>query len=204
MTTVISKLAALFGVGIVLIAGYLLVWIVSTYDILGEVHFGYYGDFYTVKHALEETGCINSMEYSRHEDLTLEDFHFRVRTKSGKVVRIWFDEFRGNVSAICSAPKGLLIVHPRASNVLDQFCNLEMIAERLRNRYAEKVDLKTILCNIDELAPFFESNYEKDSIPRVAWNPKTPRRFSKYLRLEVVDETINDGGWIETPIAFAQ
>ena len=102
--TIISKLIALVAIGFVLVACYFVVWCVSTSDILGEVHFGYYGDFYIVKHALQKTGCIDSMEYSRHEDLTLESFHFKVRTKSGRLVRVRFDEYQ-DVGLVCRVPR---------------------------------------------------------------------------------------------------
>jgi hypothetical protein len=199
MAAPIPKLPAAFAIGISLIGCYLLAWLAASFGLLGEAHLGYYGDFYFVKHALQKTGCVDSMEYSRHEDLTLEDFHFKVRTKSGRLVRVWFD-YSQDVSLVCRAPRGLLIVHPRNSLALDQNYNIETILEHLNARGIKTADLQSILCNIDELAPLFEANYDADSIPRVGWEPERTKRFSDYLRLEVVDEAI-DQGLIEIPIA---
>jgi hypothetical protein len=64
------------------------------------------------------------------------------------------------------------------------------------------VDLQALLCNIDELAPLFDANYDIVSFPRVGWEPERSQRFSRYLRLEVIDESI-DKGWKEIPTACA-
>ena len=34
------------------------------------------------------------------------------------------------------------------------------------------MDLQALLCNIDELAPLFDANYDNDSFPRVGWEPE--------------------------------
>ncbi len=199
MSAPIPKLPAAFAIGIGLIGCYLLAWLAASVGLLGEAHLGYYGDFYFVKHALQKTGCVDSMEYSRHEDLTLEDFHFKVRTKSGRLVRVFFDEGQ-DVELLCRAPRGLLIVHPRDHRALLQRYNIETIYERLKGRGIKKADLQTLLCNTDELASFFEANYDSDAVPNVDWERENTGRFLDYLGLEFIDESI-DGGWLETPIA---
>lgn len=73
-----------------LIALYAGAWVVSCTGIFGEIPFGYYRDFYLVKHAIKAHPCVKSSSYSRHEDMVLEDFHFTVRTLSGRLVRLWF------------------------------------------------------------------------------------------------------------------
>jgi hypothetical protein len=194
----IPKLPALFAISIALTGCYCLAWLAASFGFLGEAHIGYYGDFFFVKHALEKTGCVDSMEYSRHEDRTLEDFHFKVRTKSGRLVRVWFNSDQ-DVGSVCRTPQGLLIAHPHA---LDQRYDIDAILKRLSGRGIKKADLQAILCNIDELARLFDQNYDSGAIPTVGWEPGRDRQFSRYLRLEVVDESINNGGWIETPIVY--
>ena len=181
---------------IALIGCYFLAWLAASFGFLGEAHLGYYGDFYFVKHALQKNVCVDSMWYSRHEDLTLEDFHFKVRTKSGRLVRVFFNDAQ-NVSLACRAPRGLIVSNPRDARAVPQVYNIEVILERLNCSGIKKADLQALLCNIDELATMFDANYDSDAIPKFDWEHE---RLSDYLRLEVLDESI-DKGWIETPIA---
>src|SRR5437879_1164017 len=79
--TIVVKLAlitSLFLLGVlVLYSGWgPFIWFQGTRLLPEGVGFGYYGDFHAVSRAIEQSPCAESIEYSRHEDITLEDFHF--------------------------------------------------------------------------------------------------------------------------------
>jgi hypothetical protein len=191
---VVGTLIAIPG----LVVLYAATWMAASCGLLGEIPFGYYRDFYLVKHAVTETPCVKSGSYSRHEDTTLEDFHFTVRTTSDRLVRLWF-QYNQDVSRMCSNPQGLLVVKPGRGEQ-DQLYRIESIADRLGGKDIKSVSIQDILCHIDELAPLFEANYSNDSIPFVTWQQQYyTEDFRAFLRLEITGEQ-PDGGWVETPI----
>lgn len=190
---VVSALIAIPG----LIALYAGAWIVSSTGIFGEIPFGYYRDFYLVKHAIKAHPCVKSSSYSRHEDITLEDFHFTVRTTSDRLVRLWF-QYNQDVSRICSNPQGILIVKSGRRD-RDQLYSLESIADHLGGKDIKTVSMRDILCHIDELAPLFEANYSSEAIPLVTWQQQSyTGEFRAFLCLEIIGDQL-EGGWIETP-----
>jgi hypothetical protein len=194
---VIKKLVITAATAFSLIAIYSGAWIVSSLGIFGEIPFGYYRDFYLVKHAIKDSYCANSITYNCHEDITLENFHFTVRTKSNRLIRLWFI-YNQDVSRICSAPKGIFVVNPGNWRDEDQIYNIESLADQLGGK-DKVVSIQDILCNIDNLVPLFETNYCNAAIPLVTGCQRSStREFRSYLRLEIVNEEL-DSGWIETP-----
>jgi hypothetical protein len=163
------------------------VWVAARPDLLGNVGlpFGYYGDFNLAKRAIQATGCVDSIEYSRHEDLTLESFEFKVRTKSGRVVRLWFT-YEMDADQVCMSPMGLLIENPKGLQSTSQAYSIEMLSGILKEKNFQVRNLKDILCNLDELATIFEANYYEESITKVS--PMEEDEFLQYLQIEITDE----------------
>ena len=179
-----------------LIIFYAGVWVASTKGILGEVPLGYYADFFVVKHAIEAAECVKSSASGRHEEVfALESFHFTVRTRSGRLVRLFFQNDQ-NVSRVCSAPKGLLVVSPGNWENRDQLYNIDSIIEHFAEKGIRTPSMLDILCNIDELVPLLQANYYNHEIPIVTQHERNHTRdFRAYLRLQVVDEQLGSGGF---------
>jgi len=175
-------------------------WTVASYGFMGEVPFGYYGDFNLVKHNVQHTKCIASASYSRHEDLTIEDFHFSVRTKSGRLIRVWFFDDQ-DVGRICSAPMGILLVTPGNFRDSDQLYRIEDITNRLATERKTAFNMRDLLCEIDQLAPVFEANYSDKQIPLIRLREESQTwELRACLRLEIVDEQLETPSYNETPI----
>lgn len=142
---------------LVLVVLYPAAWIAASKGLLGDVEFGYYREFNIARHAIEESGCAELIEYSGvNKDLFLEEFHFKITTKSGQVVRLWFDADNMDVSNLCYRPVGLAVNHPA-----HQDCELyttERLSELLRERNIQVTGLRDILCSVDDLEQMFKVN----------------------------------------------
>jgi hypothetical protein len=162
---------------------------------LGEAEFGYYGEFNIARHAIQESGCAEKIEFSGvNNDVVLEEFHFRVTTTSGRVVILWFDASNMDVAQVCYRPVGLSITDSRddadhassEESLPHRLYSIEGIAELLKNKTIKMTNLKDILCNLDEL----------EQICRVNGNDKGAREGDPhcwdYLRLEFATD---DGGY---------
>lgn len=163
------------------------VWVAARPDLLGNIGlpFGYYGDFNLAKRAIQEAGCVDSIEYSRHEDLTLESFHFKIRTKSGRVARLWF-AYEMDANQVCMNPTGLLVENRNNLQSISQVYSIEALSGLLKEKNFRVRNLKDILCNLDELATIFEANYFNENIPRISREEEN--EFLQYLQIEMTDE----------------
>ncbi len=166
---------------------YPIVWILASSEILGEVEFGYYADFYKAKRAIRETGCAEQIEYSRHEDVTLEDFHFKVHTKSGQVVLVWFNE-EMNINEVCNKPEGIIVLGP-GQGAGGQSYTTEYLSNHLNGKGVQVRNIRDLLCHIRELAPIFEANYGDESIQTLSHSEADSNR---YLQILIVKEGEQD------------
>ena len=176
MTLKFLKLAIKIMLALVVL--YPAVWIVASLGLLGEVPFGYYGQFNIAKHAIEESGCLESMWYGRNEDIVLEEIYFHVRTKSGVQVRLVFDASNMDVRQACYRPEGISVISPGAEP--EQGYSLKALTDLLISKGIQVKDLKDVLCNIDELVFLFESNYDNEAIPRLTFEESC-----RYLRVAI-------------------
>lgn len=158
-------------------------WLAATKGLPDDLGFGYYRDFDRARKAIQQAGCGESIKYGRHEDLTLEDFHFRVCTKSGRIVLLFFHN-NMDIDQVCKSPKGILVLHPWRLDG-DQGYSIQDLAERWKERGFEVRDIKDILCNIDEIIPFFEANYYDETVPVIKYNDD---EFRQYLQIRIMGE----------------
>jgi hypothetical protein len=136
---------------------YPIAWIAASKGLLGDIEFGYYREFNVAKHAIEESGCAELIEHSGvNKDLFLEEFHFKVTTKSGRVVRLWFDADNMDVSNLCYEPVGLAVNHPAHQDC--ELYTIGRLSELLRERNIQATSLRNILCSIDDLEQVFKVN----------------------------------------------
>jgi hypothetical protein len=121
-----------------------------------DSEFGYYGEFNIAKHAIEKSGCAEKIEYSYvNKDVVLEEFEFRVTTRSGRAVRLWFDASNMDVSQVCYSPVGFSVTH--SANRVSRRYSPERVSELLKDRGIQIKDLKDFLCNIDQLEEVFRT-----------------------------------------------
>jgi hypothetical protein len=187
----ISKIIISAGTSSVVTVGFLslmscgvLIWLAGTKALPDDLGYGYYRDFNIAREAIEKSPCATSIEYSRHEDVTLEDFHFRILTQSGWMVRLWFND-RMNVKEICSNPPGIVVLSPTDwKSESRAYTTADLLALPASNgRTVISVD--DVLCNIGDLAPVFMANYNNQNIPRISYDDPN---FDRYLQLEVLDK----------------
>ena len=158
-------------------------WSVGTQELPEDVGFGYYRDFSIARKAIEASPCVDSIEYSRHEDVTLEDFHFMIRTRSGLWARLWFYE-GVDVAAVCSKPEGFVVLHPTSQSVSQVYSDAEL-STHLRERGIQVANVNDLLCNLDELARVFEPKYNNEANGRITHDYEA---FSRYLYLEILGD----------------
>jgi hypothetical protein len=177
---------------VTLLAIYPVAWIAASIGLLKNVEFGYHGQFNVAKHALEKCGCAEKIEYSYvNKDVVLEEFQFRVTTKTGRVVELFFDASNMDVSQVCYAPVGVSVLHPAYKGARDY--SPRFLSELLRDEGIQIRDLKDILCNIDRLEEVFRTTPEdakarRENDPYV-WD---------YLRVEFpTEEELQDKGWTD-------
>jgi len=159
-------------------------WWTTTAELPDNVGFGYYRDFDIARDALEHSKCAESIEYARHEDVTLESFHFRIRTESGWLVRLWFDEGM-NVKRVCSNPLGVVVFSPIDWKHFSRAYSVAELSARLAEKGKRLTNVNDVLCNMGELAPMFRANYDNENIPRITYEDPN---FNHYLQIEIVEE----------------
>jgi hypothetical protein len=154
---------------VILVALYLAAWIAASNGLFGDAEFGYYGEFNVAKHAIQESGCAEAIEYSGvNKDVFLEEFHFKVTTKSGRVIRLWFDADNMDVSQVCHKPVGFSVWHPMRQ--LSQRYSAAGLLELLRVKNIQVDNLRDILCYIDELEEVFRENNGDPKVRERAMN----------------------------------
>ena len=173
----------LIGVLLLLTCWGVFIWLTGTKALPDNLGFGYYRDFNTARNAIELSSCATSIEYSRHEDLTLESFHFKIRTESGWLVRLWFHEGM-DVKEVCSNPPGLMVLHPYNWKSLSQGYSIAELSVRLAGKGIKVTNVNDVLCHIDELAPMFKANYNNEDILRVTYKDAD---YNRYLCIEIVE-----------------
>jgi hypothetical protein len=175
------------------LALYIVAWIAASIGLLRDVEIGYFGEFNVAKHAIQESGCAELIEYSGvNKDVVLEEFHFKVTTKSGRVVRLWFDASNMDVSQVCYYPVGFSIMHPVYEKGR-RFTPI-MLSDLLKEKGIKLRDLKDILCNIEEL----EQACRTAPRDNIALRETDPYVWD-YLRIEFPTEEELDG-WIYTDV----
>jgi hypothetical protein len=133
---------------------YPVAWIATRKGLIKNVEFGYYGEFNIAKHALEQCGCAEKIEFQYvNEDVVLEEFQFRVTTKSGRVVGLFFDASNMDVSQVCYAPVGISVLHPAYKG--SRCYSPEFLSALLIDKGIQVRNLKDILCNIEVLEEIF-------------------------------------------------
>ena len=162
---------------------YAVAWIAaSKIGLIKNVEFGYYGEFNVARHAIEKSGCAEKIEYNYvNTDVELEEFQFRVTTKSGRVVGLFFDGSNMDVGQVCYAPIGISVRHPDYKDT--RRYSPEFLSELLRDKGIQVKNLKDILCNIELLEELFRTTPEdakarRDNDPYV-WD---------YLRIDFPTE----------------
>ncbi len=179
------KLREMLGLAVASVFGapvlYALVWIAASVVGPGEVGFGYYGSFNKAKHAIQRTHCFESLRYSQHHDLTLENFHFRLSTKCGRIVLLFFDE-EMDIDQVCTRPKGILISSPWHLDG-DQCYVIDPVHGRLSQTEIHVRDINDLLCNLDEFIAVFERNYRNETIPILSYKDED---FSKCLQIRIM------------------
>jgi hypothetical protein len=154
-------------------------WSTGTHLLPDDVGVGYYRDFHIARKAIEQSSCAESIEYSRHEDLTLEDFHFQIRTQSGWIVRLWFHEGM-DVEKVCSEPRGFAVVRPMSQLICQRYTTMEL-STRLKEKGIKITNLNDVLCNLGELTLFFQANCNKEE-------PYLDTESNQYLYVEVLGQ----------------
>ena len=181
----------LLKIALVLVVLYPAAWIAASAGVFRDVEFGYYGEFNVALHAIQRSGCAEIIEYSGvNKDVWLEEFHFKVTTKSGRVVRLWFDASSMDVRQLCYYPVAFSVRHPAYEG--DRRYSPEMLSELLKEKGIKVRDLKDILCHIDELEQVFRTTQGDAGVLR-----ESDRYVWDYLRVEIMDE---DDGWTYTDI----
>jgi hypothetical protein len=143
---------------IALVVGYPAVWIVASQGVFGDVELGYYKGFNIAKHAIERSGCAESIEYGGvNKDLFLEEFHFKVTTPSGRRLRLWFDASNMNVRRLCYKPVGLIVIHEKAHEEAQMY-SVQGLSRLLKGSAFGLGSLTDLLCNIDELEKILIAN----------------------------------------------
>jgi hypothetical protein len=182
---------SLFVIVVILIVFYLVAWFAASTGLIKDVEFGYYGEFNVAKHAIERTGCTERIEYNRvNMDIALEEMTFKVTTKSGRVVLLWFDGSNMDVSQVCYQPVGISVCHPAHEHELCERWSIAGLSEHLKEKGFQVKNLRDILCNIDELEEVFrmnngDANALREADPYV-WD---------YLRIEFpTEEDLKNGG----------
>ena len=157
-----------------------------------NVEFGYHGQFNVAKHALEKCGCTEKIEYSYvNKDVVLEEFQFRVTTKSGRVVGLFFDASNMDVSQVCYAPIGISVQHPAYEEA--RCYSPDFLSERLKDQEIRVKDLKDILCNIEQLEEVFRTTPEEAKARR-----ENDSYVWDYIRIEfLTEEDLRDNGWTD-------
>jgi hypothetical protein len=158
-----------------------MIWLFGTKALPDDLGFGYYRDFHIARKAIEQSACAESIEYSRHEDVTLESFHFKIDTQSGWLVSLWFHKGM-DVGEVCSNPPGFLVAHPH--NRKFQGYSIAELSARLADKGIQVSNVNDILCNMGELAPMFKTNYNNEDIPLVTYEDAD---FDRYLSIEIVE-----------------
>jgi hypothetical protein len=179
LTKTMKKSVKAVGIiALALIILYPAVWIAASNGLFGDVEFGYYAEFNVAKHAIQNSNCTEVIEYSGvNKDVFLEEFHFKVTTKTGRVVRLWFDASNMDVHQVCYKPAGLALSSPGEAPYREY--SIEVLSEILREKNIQVKNLKDVLCNVDELVELFEANYTNEEIPRTLYQDSW-----YYLRIE--------------------
>lgn len=157
------------------------VWLVGTKALPDNLGVGYYRDFDRARTRIKESGCAESIKYGRHEDVTLENFHFRVRTNSGRIVLLFFHN-EMDIDQVCKNPRGILVLHPWHLDG-DQGYSIQYLSQQWRAKGFEVNDLKSMLCNMDEIVPFFEANYYDETVPAIRYKDA---EFRQYLQIRIM------------------
>jgi hypothetical protein len=180
-------LKPVLAVSVSLVSLYPLAWILASKGLLGESEFGYYGDFNVAKHAIESSRSIESMEYFRYEDVTLEWFYFALRIRSGREILL---AFTGNtdVHTACFNTKGVLVEHPDGEYW--QVYDLKSYSDLLKERTLKLRGVTDLIQEADVVAPVFEANYSNASIPRCTY---IGQEFRSFLILQLCDA--RSRGW---------
>lgn len=176
----------IFITAVLLVVGlpaiYVVTWLAATLGYVRNVEFGYYGDFNVAKHALEKCGCAEKIEYAYvNRDVHLEEFRFKVRTRSGQVVRLFFDGSSMDVNQVCYAPVGISVSHSAFEGV--RRYSPEFLSERIRVQGIQVEDLNDVICNMDELEEIFRTTPEDPKAAR----PDDPYVWD-YLRVRILTE----------------
>ena len=158
--------------------------VIAGVTLLGPTGCDYYRNFNLALGAIERSGCAESIEYSRHEDLTLEEFNFKIRTQSGRLVRVWFDDDM-KVEEACSRPVGLLVFTQRGREVVKQEYSVLDLSARLADKGIRIMNLSDILCNIEDWARVLEANDDNENTPPITGSDRAYRR---HLKIELVEE----------------
>jgi hypothetical protein len=137
--------------------------------VFGEVHFGYYGEFNVAKHAIEESGCVESLDYTRNEDTLLEEVAIDIHTRSGQSLTLIFAGTGMNMNQVCNAPEGISVGDPTDSEPSYQGYSMDALNELLEGQHIRISNLRDLLCNLDVVAPILKSNYGKETVPRLTY-----------------------------------
>ena len=182
--TVIVVLATTLTAGLIWFSGWgAFIWLMGTKALPDDIGFGYYRDFNVARTAIEQAACVESIEYSRHEDFTLEDFHFQIRTRAGSFVRLWFND-RMDVEQVCLRPRGFVVLHPE-TQLISQGYTVAELSMHLTDKGIQVANLNDVLCNLDELARVFKANYGNEGIGPITYGDED---FNRYLHVEILDQ----------------
>lgn len=173
----------LLGVALSLTGWGVFIWLAGARVLPQQLGLDYYRDFNIARDAVEESPCATSIEFARHEDVTLESFHFKISTESGWLVRLWFREGM-DVREICSDFPGIIILHPHNWKTHSQAYSNAELSMRLASRGIKLENVNDVLCNMGLLGPLFRAEYDNQDIPRVAYGDEV---YNRYLWLEIVE-----------------
>src|ERR1700759_186799 len=96
---------------VILILGTPAFWKMANAGVFGEVHFGYYGELNKTKHAIERSGCVESIDCTRHEgDWFLNGANIDIRTKSGQEMSLFFSHM--DMNQVFDEPAGISVFRP--------------------------------------------------------------------------------------------
>jgi hypothetical protein len=191
MKSIIKK-TLLYGLAFMGIycALYVVTWIAASAGLIKNVEFGYYKGFNVARHAFEKCGCVEKIEYSYvNKDVFLEEFQYRITTKSGRIVQLSFDASNMDVDQVCYAPAGISVLHPAYKG--DKRYSPEFLSELLKDKGVRIRNLNDILCNIDQLEEIVRTTQADEKVK----SEDDPYVWD-YLRIEFpTEKDLEDDEW---------
>jgi len=136
---------------------YPILWMAASCGVFGEAEFGYYKGFFIAKHAFQQSDSVEKIGFCYvNPDVMLEEFTFQIKTKSGRVVRFFFDASAMDVYQVCHAPWGLVVDDTAHKHT--QLYSMVGLSALMKDKGIQINNLNDIVSHLDELEPLFRTH----------------------------------------------